>query len=208
MGKTAQYSVAMADDKLEVVFVLGSPGSGKGTVCKKIEEDFGYVHFSGGELLRQERAKADSPYKDCIKEHFRKGLFIPPDIMFSLLETAVANSKSSKFLFDAFPISMHNLDAWHNTELSTTMTLRFVLFLDCPQEVCETRILIRGAAGSGRDDDVKEKLENRFKLYKKESFPVVEHFETQKLLRKVDASKSPDDVYHKVRCFFQTGVKE
>jgi UMP-CMP kinase len=208
MGKRTQYQTTMSNNTLEVVFVLGKPGSGKETVCKKIEEEFGYVHFSGGELLRQERRKADSPYKDCIDEHFRKGLFIPPHITCSVMETAVSNSKSRKFLFDAFPICMHNLEAWNKGDLSKNVTLRFVLFLDCPQEVCERRILQRGAAGSGRDDDVKEKLENRFKLYEKETFPVVEYFERQKLLRKVDTDKSPEEVYQEVRRVFQTGDKE
>lgn len=195
----------MANDKLELVFVLGSPGSGKGTVCRRIAEEFGYVHFSAGELLRQERAKADSPYKECIDERFRQGLFIPPDITCSLMETAVENSKSNKFLFDAFPIHMSNLETWNKRELSKKMKLSFVLFLDCPQEVCEKRILDRGAGGSGRDDDVPEKLGKRFTRYEEETVPVITHFHGQGLSRQVDASQSADKVYEEVRRYFQTG---
>ena len=33
-------------NKWQVVFVLGGPGSGKGTNCSKIVENFGYVHLS------------------------------------------------------------------------------------------------------------------------------------------------------------------
>ncbi len=36
--------------KFNVVFVLGGPGSGKGTNCSRIVEDFGYVHLSAGIL--------------------------------------------------------------------------------------------------------------------------------------------------------------
>jgi len=198
----------MANDKMELVFVLGSPGSGKGTVCSRVAEEFGYIHLSAGQLLRQELDKADSPYKDCIDEHFRQGLFVPPDIIHSLMETAVENSKSNKFLLDAFPISINDLEAWNKRKLSKKMKPTFVLFLDCPQEVCEKRILDRGAGGSGRDDDVADKLANRFKKYNEESFPVVEYFEAQKLLRKVDASKSFDEVYQEVRSFFQPSVRQ
>ena len=198
----------MADDKLELVCVLGSPGSGKGTVCSRVAEEFGYVHLSGGELLRQERAKAESPYKDRIDEYLGQGLFVPPDIICSLMETVVENSKSNKFIFDAFPIHMHNLETWNKRELSKKMKPSFVVFLDCPQEVCEKRILDRGTSGSGRDDDVADKLANRFKKYKEESFPVVKYFEAQKLLRKVDASKSSDEVYQEVRRFFQPSVQQ
>ena len=40
-----------------VVFVLAPPGSGKGTQCKKIVDDFGYVHLSTGELETRSTAK-------------------------------------------------------------------------------------------------------------------------------------------------------
>jgi UMP-CMP kinase len=192
----------MANDKLELVCVEGSPGSGKGTVCRRIVEEFGYVHLSAGELLRQECAKADSPYKDLLVERFRQGLFAPSDIICSLMETAVKNSKSNKFLFDGFMISKDNLNTWEEMELSKNMKPSFVLFLDCPQEVCEKRILDRGADGSGREDDIAGKLRNRFKKYKEESFPVIKYFEDRKLVRKVDASKSFDEVYQNVRFFF------
>ena len=43
------------DKKPEVVFVLGGPGSGKGTQCAKLVEDHGFVHLSAGDLLRAER---------------------------------------------------------------------------------------------------------------------------------------------------------
>ncbi len=40
-----------------VVFILGGPGSGKGTQCERIVRDFGYVHLSSGDLLRAEVRK-------------------------------------------------------------------------------------------------------------------------------------------------------
>ncbi|XP_052290220.1 probable UMP-CMP kinase 2 [Citrus sinensis] len=37
-------------------FVLGGPGSGKGTRCTKIVKNFGLTHLSAGDLLRREIA--------------------------------------------------------------------------------------------------------------------------------------------------------
>jgi UMP-CMP kinase len=34
-------------------FVLGGPGSGKGTLCYDLVRDYKFVHLSAGELLRQ-----------------------------------------------------------------------------------------------------------------------------------------------------------
>ena len=46
--------------KPNVIFVLGGPGAGKGTQCSRIVENFGHVHLSAGDLLREERAKPGS----------------------------------------------------------------------------------------------------------------------------------------------------
>ncbi|KAF9668658.1 hypothetical protein SADUNF_Sadunf14G0026600 [Salix dunnii] len=43
-----------AEKKPTVVFVLGGPGSGKGTQCANIVKHFGYTHLSAGDLLRAE----------------------------------------------------------------------------------------------------------------------------------------------------------
>jgi adenylate kinase family enzyme len=112
-----------------------------------------------------------------------------------LLETAVEKSKSNKFLFDSFPINMDNLEVWDKRELLKKIRPSFVLFLDCPQKVCEKRILDRGAGGSGRDDDVAEKLVKRFTMYEEETVQVQKHFHGKGLLRQVDASQSADKVY-------------
>ena len=61
------------------VFVLGGPGSGKGTQCAKIVEQFGFVHLSAGDLLRKERASGS---KDgvMIDECIREGKIVPVDL--------------------------------------------------------------------------------------------------------------------------------
>lgn len=44
----------MQEKKPVVIFVLGGPGSGKGTQCSNLVREFGFVHLSAGELLREE----------------------------------------------------------------------------------------------------------------------------------------------------------
>jgi hypothetical protein len=38
--------------KPSVVFVLGAPGSGKGTLCQKIVQHFAFVHLSAGMYMK------------------------------------------------------------------------------------------------------------------------------------------------------------
>lgn len=61
-----------ADSTPRVVFVLGGPGSGKGTQCGLIaqEEALGYVHLSAGDLLRAER-NSKSELAGMINEFIR-----------------------------------------------------------------------------------------------------------------------------------------
>lgn len=40
----------------KAIFVLGGPGSGKGTNCERLAEEFGFIHLSAGELLRSKRS--------------------------------------------------------------------------------------------------------------------------------------------------------
>ena len=69
----------MADTVYNVVFVLGGPGSGKGTNCAKIVEEYGYVHLSAGDLLRAERATG-SDLADMINTYIKEGKIVPAEV--------------------------------------------------------------------------------------------------------------------------------
>lgn len=65
------------------------------------------------------------------------------------------------------------------------------------------RCLQRGAAGSGRSDDNVESLKKRFLTYVSDTMPIIEHYEALGLVRKIDASQSPDDVFDQVKKVFE-----
>uniref|UniRef100_A0A1B0AIF9 Adenylate kinase isoenzyme 1 n=1 Tax=Glossina pallidipes TaxID=7398 RepID=A0A1B0AIF9_GLOPL len=50
--------------KVPIIWVLGGPGSGKGTQCDKIVQKYGFVHLSTGDLLRAEVASGSPKGKD------------------------------------------------------------------------------------------------------------------------------------------------
>ncbi|EDO26972.1 predicted protein [Nematostella vectensis] len=68
-----------------VIFVLGGPGAGKGTQCERIVKEYGYVHLSAGELLREER-KSGSKDGDLIENCMTEGKIVPVAITVSLLQ--------------------------------------------------------------------------------------------------------------------------
>ena len=60
------------------------------------------------------------------------------------------------------------------------------------------RCLQRGAAGSGRSDDNEESLKKRFHTYIGDTMPIIDYYNALGLVRKMDASKSPDAVFEDV----------
>jgi UMP-CMP kinase len=187
--------------KPKVVFVLGGPGAGKGTQCANIVEKYNFAHLSAGDLLRAERAKEGTQYGELIEQHIRNGTIVPVEITCKLLERAMNQSHTDKFLIDGFPRNKDNLDGW-NREMSDKVSLLFVLFFDCSEEVCVERCLKRGAAGSGRSDDNLESLKKRINTFSNDSLPIIEHYREKGLVRQIDASQPPEEVFSKVQEVF------
>lgn len=181
----------------KVIFVLGPPGSGKGTQCMKISSEYNYVHLSAGELLRKEKEKPNSKYRKLIDTYMKEGKLVPVAISCGLLKKAMFKSKRDKFLIDGFPRNQDNIDGW-TKDVGNYVDLQFVLFFDCPLELCIERCLKRGAE-TGRDDDNEESLRKRVRTYITESSPIIHHYKMLKLVQIVDASKNPDEVYKDVK---------
>ena len=71
-----------------VVFVLGGPGAGKGTQCANIVRDFGWVHLSAGDLLREARNSGDETGK-MIDHYIKEGQIVPVEVTVQLIKKAM-----------------------------------------------------------------------------------------------------------------------
>lgn len=80
--------------------------------------------------------------------------------------------------------------------------LEFVLVFDCTEDVCVERCLKRGAAGSGRTDDNLETLKKRFNTFYNDSLPIIDHYNAQNLVRKIDGGPSAELIFEKVKAVF------
>lgn len=185
----------------EVVFVLGAPGAGKGTQCSFISKQFGFVHLSAGDLLREERQRPGSEFGEMIEEKIRNGEIVPVEVTCSLLHKAMQKSGKTRFLIDGFPRNKDNLDGWERV-MSNKTKLLFVLFFECSRDLCTERCLGRGAAGSGRSDDNLESLQKRFNTYLNATMPIIEHYEQKGLVRRVNAESAPEVVFEDVKKLF------
>lgn len=193
-----------------VIFVLGGPGSGKGTQCSLITQHFPYTHLSAGDLLREERQRPNSEYGELIEQHIRDGLIVPVHITVNLIKRAMErvaaeenkmdgaiSSRSACFLIDGYPRNAENLAGWREL-MDTKVEMKGCLFFDCPEEVMEGRLLKRGET-SGRSDDNMESIRKRFKTYVKETMPVIEEFRAMGLLKEVRADRGVQEVWEEVK---------
>ncbi|XP_033115064.1 UMP-CMP kinase-like isoform X2 [Anneissia japonica] len=197
--------VIMASEKPLAAFVLGAPGAGKGTQCAKIVEEFGYVHLSAGDLLRAEKNKEGSEYGELIQSHIKNGSIVPVAITISLLERAMDESSVKKFLIDGFPRNEDNLAGW-TERMTDKVDLKFVLFFECSEEECVNRCLKRGEeaakGGAKRTDDNEESLKKRFHTHMTSTMPIIEHYDKLNLVQRVQANRTPDEVFADVKKLF------
>ena len=182
-----------------IIFVLGGPGAGKGTMCELAQSQLGWVHLSAGELLRAQRERGGEQANQ-IEALISGGNLVPDEIIVALIqqefETITRTTGKTNFLLDGFPRCPGNLDEWHRV-FGEQAELPTMLYFECPFEELEKRILGR-AKYTGRSDDNIEALKQRFETFKAETLPMVELFRSKNKCVEIDTSQSRQDVYAEV----------
>lgn len=204
---------AFTPEEALVIFVLGGPGSGKGTQCANLVRDYNFVHLSAGDLLRAEQAREDSQYGELISNYIKEGKIVPQEVTIALLKNAMRDSIVKRleddpsaaihdgpvrFLIDGFPRKMDQALIFEDDVCIS----RFTLFFECPEEVMLKRLLKRGET-SGRTDDNVESIKKRFQTFVDTSMPVIEYFDKAGKVFRVPCNQPVDDVTRQVEGILQ-----
>ncbi|XP_061340737.1 UMP-CMP kinase [Gastrolobium bilobum] len=179
-----------------ITFVLGGPGSGKGTQCAKIVETFGFKHLSAGDLLRREIV-SNSEYGSMILSTIREGRIVPSEVTVKLILREMESSGNHKFLIDGFPRSEENRVAF---EEIIGAEPDIVLFFDCPEEEMVKRVLSRN---QGRIDDNIDTIKKRLKVFEALNLPVVDYYAKKGKLHRINAVGTVDQIFEHVRPVFE-----
>ncbi|EGG23566.1 UMP-CMP kinase [Cavenderia fasciculata] len=193
--------ISTISKKPGVVFVLGGPGSGKGTQCAKIVQEFGYVHLSAGDLLREEQASG-SKNGDMIATMIKNGEIVPSVVTVNLLKDRILRDPSKNYLVDGFPRNEENNNSWTDN-MKDIVDTKFVLFFDCPEQVMTERLLGRGVS-SGRTDDNLESIKKRFVTFNNQTKLVVDYYGKQSRVKIVDSNRHVDQVFDDVKKIFSS----
>ena len=72
------------------IIILGGPGAGKGTICKKLVNEFNYKLICSGDLLREEKASG-SKLGNQIAELIDAGEFVPDEMITKIIYNLLRN---------------------------------------------------------------------------------------------------------------------
>jgi len=177
-----------------IVFVVGGPGSGKGTQCEKIVEKYGFTHFSSGDLLRAEVASGSDKGK-WLKSIMEKGELVDQEVVLELLKSNISKqaAASKGFLIDGYPREVQQGIEFEKKIGECT----FVLWIDASQETMMKRLLHR-AQTSGRDDDNEETIKNRLDTFVRATEPVIEYYKKKNKVKQVNSELPVDEVFEQV----------
>lgn len=199
------------------LILLGAPGSGKGTLAKNIQAEFGLIQISTGDLLRQAMS-VESEISDKLKSYMSKGELVPDELVLEILRERISQDDCKNgFILDGFPRTVPQAEALKNIAV-----IDGVILIDLPFDVIEQRIAGRricsscgeiyntssydklsckkcGAPLYQRDDDKLETVKVRLEVYEKSTAPLIDFYSDK--LYKVNASGSPEDTYKAAKTF-------
>lgn len=166
-----------------IVFVLGLPGSGKGTLCKLVADQSDisghrYCHISTGDYLRElckSEVSDDTLSFDLnrIRKHLRESKLLPSHVLVPVLEHKISSipkesNATTTWLIDGFPRNMETALVFEE-KIGKPVK---VIVLECARDVAQHRFLSRGRE---RSDD--EKLfTRRYEEYVENMKAIREHY--------------------------------
>lgn len=177
------------------IVLLGSPGSGKGTVARRLAADHGYCHVDMGEVLRRRAARGDA-LGDRIAIAQARGIMVPKEAVLTALTAHLdALPTRSRLVLDGFPRTTGQVAAADDGRVPVDVTL--AVWLDVPPEVATERLRSRGTS-EVRADDTTDVIETRLGLVPQTVDAVRALYGRRGILERVDAQGSPADVYERV----------
>jgi len=170
-----------------IVVLLGPPGVGKGTQAKLAAKANAWTHLSTGDLLRDEVARG-TELGGKSKDFMSAGELVPDELMVAMVAGRIAGVGADEvLLLDGFPRTVAQATAL--AARAPGGSIRLSLYFQAPDSVLVSRML-----GRGRADDSREVVENRLRVYRETTEPLVALYREQGILRQVDADRGIEDI--------------
>lgn len=203
------------------LLLIGPPGAGKGTQSKRLEESFGLVQLSTGDMLRAAVASGSDLGKKA-KAIIERGDLVPDDMIIDMIAARIDQPDCAKgFILDGFPRTLPQAEVLTDMLKEKGLKLDHVIELTVDDEAMVKRITGRftcAACGQGyhdqfqkpvkagvcdkcggrefvrRADDNEETVRNRLGAYHAQTAPILAFYKKQGVLKGVDGMADIDAV--------------
>jgi len=204
-----------------VLILLGPPGAGKGTQARMLEEDFGLVQLSTGDLLRAAVAAGSEAGKQA-KAVMEAGQLVSDDIVLAILKDRMAQPDVAKgIILDGFPRTAGQAAALDGLLAEAGRKVTAAISLEVEDEAMVARVSGRytcAACGEGyhdqfkqpahagtcdkcggtgfkrRADDNAETVRARLQAYHTDTAPLIAHYDRLSVLERVPAMGAIDGI--------------
>jgi adenylate kinase len=203
------------------ILILGAPGAGKGTQSSNIAGEYGVEHVTTGDALRANKdmdiSHMDTEY-DTPRAYMDAGELVPDEVVNEIVKTALQEAEG--YVLDGYPRNLSQAEY-----LDEITDLDVVLYLDVDKEELVERLTGRrvcdecganyhveynppeeagvcdecGGELIQRDDDTEETARERINVYEENTEPVIDHYESEGELARIDGEQTPDEVWEDVR---------
>ena len=202
------------------IVMLGPPGAGKGTQAANLAGATGQVHVATGDMFR-ENVRGGTELGVLAKGYMDRGELVPDEVTISmLLERLGRPDAAAGALFDGFPRTVEQAGALDGALAERDSAISAALLIDVSEEEVLRRLGGRwSCADCGavfhevfnppraegkcdscpndlmqRDDDRPEAIARRLRVYEEQTAPLIEFYEQQGKLVRVNGEQSPDAV--------------
>ncbi|MDD3398266.1 MAG: adenylate kinase [Candidatus Methanomethylophilaceae archaeon] len=200
------------------IVLLGPPGSGKGTQAEMMEDELGFVRLSTGDLLR-EAVRNQTELGKQAKVFMDSGGLVPNELVIGLMKEKIDGLKGG-FILDGFPRTVQQaeflddimeLDAAVNLDVDDDeLVSRLTKRRSCPQCNAVYHLLYKPPQKEGvcdkcssalyqRSDDTEETVRQRLKVYRDNTFPLIEYYRKKGKLVDIEGEGDIRDIFQRIK---------
>ena len=208
------------------IFIMGAPGSGKGTFSSKIKEEYNLNHISTGDIFRANISQGTELGLQA-KAYAEQGKLVPDEITNKMVKDYLAtlSDKKNGYLLDGYPRTLDQAKAFEEMTDGTDLAVDVILAMDVPTDVLTRRITGRrtckdcgeiyniyskptkvegvcdrcGGELTQRKDDNEESLKVRLDEYSNNTEPVIAYYEKKNMVSHINADASMDEIWSSVK---------
>ena len=204
--------------------LLGPPGSGKGTQAKMVSEKMGIPQISTGDILREAVARGTELGRKA-RSYMDAGQLVPDDVMLGLMEKRIGEADCARgYILDGFPRTLAQALGLDEILSRRGEAIDLAILIEVGDDTVVKRLTRRrvcpachalynldtdppkddnrcdrcGVELVLRSDDEETTVRTRLNVYRNDTLPLADYYDSKGILRKVDGEGTIDDVFSSI----------